>query len=135
MIELEQVRARLEELGIQQGAVLFDACLERATREQPTYIGFLNDLLFQKIQQRQQRNLEVRTKLAHLPYRQTLNEFDFSFQSTIAERLMQELSTMNFTTRAENILFLGPPGCRKEPFVGGTSHGGNLAWSHFHRVL
>jgi hypothetical protein len=47
MIELEQARARLEELGIHQGSSILDACLERATREQPTYIGFLNDHLGQ----------------------------------------------------------------------------------------
>jgi DNA replication protein DnaC len=113
MIELEQVRARLEELGIQQGAATLDACLERATREQLTYIGFLNDLLGQEITQRQQRNLEVRTKLAHLPYRKTLSEFDFSFQPSIDERLIRELATMSFVARAENILLLGPPGVGK----------------------
>lgn len=128
MIEVEQVRARLEELGIQQGAVILDACLERATREQPTYIGFLNDLLNQEIQHRQQRNLEVRTKLAHLPYRKTLDDFDFSFQPTIDERLIRELAMMSFTTRSENILFLGPPGVGKSHLsvalaMAGISHG------------
>ncbi|TCP52561.1 DNA replication protein DnaC [Tumebacillus sp. BK434] len=113
MIELEQVRARLEDLGIHQGAAALDACLERATREQPTYIGFLNDLLGQEITQRQQRNLEVRTKLAHLPYRKKFDEFDFSFQPSIDERLIRELATMSFATRTENILFLGPPGVGK----------------------
>ncbi|MFD2171648.1 IS21-like element helper ATPase IstB [Tumebacillus lipolyticus] len=113
MIELEQVRGRLEDLGIYQGAAALDACLERATREQPTYIGFLNDFLGQEIAQRKQRNFEVRTKLAHLPYRKTIDEFDFSFQPSIDERLMRELASMSFATRTENILFLGPPGVGK----------------------
>jgi DNA replication protein DnaC len=113
MIELEQVRSRLEELGILEGAHALDACLERATREQTTYLGFLNDLLSQELTERQKRNLEVRTKLAHLPYRKTLNEFDFSFQPSIDERLIRELATMNFVARSENVLFLGPPGVGK----------------------
>jgi DNA replication protein DnaC len=113
MIELEQVRSRLEELGLHQGAHMLDACLEQATRNQQTYLSFLNHLLAQEISQRQQRNLEVRTKLAHLPYRKSLDEFDFSFQPSIDERFIRELSTMSFVARAENLLFLGPPGVGK----------------------
>jgi DNA replication protein DnaC len=68
-----------------------------------------------EISERQRRNLEVRTKLAHLPYRKTLEEFDFAFQPSIDERLIRESATMAFVTRNENVLFLGPPG-------GGKSH-------------
>ncbi|GIM47308.1 hypothetical protein DNHGIG_28570 [Collibacillus ludicampi] len=62
-----------------------------------------------EITERQRRNLEVRTKLAHLPYRKTIEEFDFAFQPSINERLIRERATMAFVTRNENVLFLGPP--------------------------
>ncbi|MBR8661832.1 DNA replication protein DnaC [Brevibacillus aydinogluensis] len=113
MIELEQARLRLEELGLQQAALLLDAHLEAASHGQPTYLSFLNMLLDAEIAERQKRNMEVRTKLAHLPYRKTLEEFDFSFQPSIDERMIRELATMTFVTRHENVLFLGPPGVGK----------------------
>ena len=55
----------------------------------------------------------VRTKLAHLPYRRTLEEFNFQFQPSIDERQVQELATMAFVNRAENVVLLGPPGVGK----------------------
>ncbi|WP_342405116.1 IS21-like element helper ATPase IstB [Brevibacillus sp. FSL K6-2834] len=113
MIELEQARQRLEELGLGQAAQSLDAKLEAASRSQSTYLSFLNDLLDAEIQDRQRRNVEVRMKLSHLPYRRTLNEFDFSFQPGIDERLIRELAALTFVGRQENVLFLGPPGVGK----------------------
>ena len=90
MIELEQARHRLEELGMWQAAQLLEAILEAASRSQNTYLSFLNELLEAELQERQRRNVEVRMKLSHLPYRRTLSEFDFSFQPGIDERLIRE---------------------------------------------
>jgi len=52
-------------------------------------------------------------KLAHLPYRRTLQEFDFSFQPGMDERLIRELAGLTFIGRQENVLFFGPPGVGK----------------------
>jgi IstB transposition helper protein len=113
MIELEQARHRLEELGMWQAAQLLEAILEAASRSQNTYLSFLNELLEAELQERQRRNVEVRMKLSHLPYRRTLSEFDFSFQPGIDERLIRELAGLTFIGRHENVLFLGPPGVGK----------------------
>lgn len=72
MIELEQARQRLEELGLGQAAQSLDAKLEAASRSQSTYLSFLNDLLDAEIQDRQRRNVEVRMKLSHLPDRKSV---------------------------------------------------------------
>lgn len=113
MIELEKARAHLEELGLSNAAIYLDALLEKAQRENSTYIDFLNSLLESEVVERQRRNMEVRTKLARLPYRKTLEEFDFTFQPSIDEKLIKELATMAFVCRAENVIFLGPPGVGK----------------------
>jgi len=113
MIELEKARHRLAELGLNQAAQSLDAVLEAAGRHQSTYLSFLNELLETEIQERQRRNVEVRMKLSHLPYRRTLEEFDFSFQPGIDERLIRELAGLTFVGRHENVLFLGPPGVGK----------------------
>ena len=87
--------------------------LEKAQRENRTYIDFLNDLLEAEVAERQKRNMEVRTKLARLPYRKTLEEFDFSYQPSIDEKLVKELASMAFIYWAENVILLGPPGVGK----------------------
>lgn len=109
MIELEKAKSNLEELGLLNAAVFLDALLERAQRENTTYLEFLNDLLEAELSERQRRNIEVRSKLARLPYRKTLKEFDFTFQPSIDEKLIRELATMAFVYRAENVIFLGRP--------------------------
>ena len=113
MIELEQARHRLEELGMGQAAEVLDAILEAASHSQSTYLSFLNELLEAELQERQRRNVEVRMKLAHLPYRRTLSDFDFSFQPGIDERFIRELAALTFIGRHESVLFLGPPGVGK----------------------
>src|SRR5690606_23078117 len=113
MIELEQARLRLEELGLEQAAQALDAKLEAAGRSQSTYLTFLNELLEAEILERQRRNVEVRMKLSHLPYRRTLSDFDFTFQPGLDERLIRELAALTFVGRQENVLFLGPPGVGK----------------------
>lgn len=42
-----------------------------------------------------------------------LGDFDFSFQPSIDRRQMEELSTLAFVGRAENVILLGPPGVGK----------------------
>ncbi|KYO66714.1 IS21-like element helper ATPase IstB [Thermovenabulum gondwanense] len=113
MIELEKAKSNLEELGLLNAAVFIDAILERAQHANATYIEFLNGLLEAELSERQRRNIEVRSKLARLPYRKTLSEFDFTFQPSIDEKLIRELATMAFVYRAENVIFLGPPGVGK----------------------
>ena len=51
--------------------------------------------------------------IAAFPQIKRLEEFDFSFQSQINEKLIRELSNLNFLDEAKNVLFLGPPGVGK----------------------
>ena len=57
--------------------------------------------------------LEERLKAAKLPTRKTLEEFDFSFQPSVSERLLWELAELSFLKTHTNLVFLGPPGVGK----------------------
>lgn len=110
MVELEHTRALLEQLGLQTAAHLLDAQLERSLHSQQTYVQFLKELLSCEQQERERKSRETRLKLASLPHRKELEDFDFSFQPSIDRRQMEELSTLAFVARAENVVLLGPPG-------------------------
>ena len=113
MIALEQAREHLETLGLAQAAAVLDARLERASKQETTYVEFLADLLGTETAARRQRYLLTRTRLAHLPFHRTLADFDFSFQPSIDERQVRELATLSFVADAANLVLLGPPGVGK----------------------
>lgn len=87
--------------------------LEYATREESTYLRFLNRLLDDESDARRRRSEETRLKLSCLPPRKTLAEFDFSFQPGLDDRQIRELATLSFIHRQENVILLGPPGFGK----------------------
>ncbi|MEW6048097.1 MAG: IS21-like element helper ATPase IstB [Bacillota bacterium] len=113
MVALEQARAYLESLGLGSAAAMLDQRLQQAAHRQTPYAEFLADLLAVEATARRERYLKARTRLAHLPFRKTLEEFDFSFQPSVDERQVRELAQLAFLREAANVLWLGPPGTGK----------------------
>src|SRR5436305_2226710 len=52
-------------------------------------------------------------KIAHFPTVKTLDDFDFTFQPAVDQRLVRELATSRFLAQAENVLIFGAPGVGK----------------------
>lgn len=113
MVELEHTRQMLCDMGLATAAELLDAHLEKAVHEETTYIRFLEELLTSEQMERRRKSQETRLKLSKLPHRKTLEDFDFAFQPSIDKRQVEELATLSFAHRAENVLLLGPPGVGK----------------------
>jgi len=113
MIAVEKARMHLEQLGLAQAAEALDGRLESAAWTQTPYADFLADLLSVEAAARRERYLVARTRLAHLPFRRSLEEFDLSFQPSIDERQLKELATLGFVSGAANVILLGPPGVGK----------------------
>jgi DNA replication protein DnaC len=76
-------------------------------------LEFLDNLLAEEMLAKHDRFIQTRTRLAHLPFRKTLDQFDFAFQPSIDERRMRDLATLRFVEHQENLVFLGPPGVGK----------------------
>jgi len=113
MIAAAQARQSLEQLGLAEAAAVLDGRLEAASQKQLPYADFLADLLSTETAARRERYLRTRTRLAHLPFQRTLDQFDFRFQPSIDKRQVRDLATLTFISEAANVLFLGPPGVGK----------------------
>ncbi|MCB0073250.1 MAG: IS21-like element helper ATPase IstB [Caldilineaceae bacterium] len=109
----ERVQSHLLRLKLPRMAEQVDAVAAEAAKEEWTYLAFLDNLLDLEVSSRYARDVAMKTKLAHLPFAKTLDQFDFAFQPSINERQVRELAGMRFLAHGENVLLLGPPGVGK----------------------
>lgn len=110
---VERTHSLLDTLGLTEAAQRLEAHLEHASKQESTYADFLCALLGAEQEARQQRALQTRLCLAHLPCAKTLSSFDFGFQPSIDERQIRELATLRFVHEHSNVILLGPPGVGK----------------------
>ena len=114
-IALKQARQHLETLGLKQAVEVLDNTLDAAANKQSTYADVLAQLLGAEVAARRERYLTTKTRMAHLPFQRTLEQFDFGFQPSIDERMVKELASLAFVAEAANILLLGPPRGGQDP--------------------
>ena len=113
MTPVERIQAALNGLGLKAVEARIEGLLEQASKKEPSYAEFLNELLTFEVDARRTRYLRARLQLAHLPFVKTFDQFDFGFQPSIDERQIRELRSLRFVHEASNVVFLGPPGVGK----------------------
>ena len=109
MTEAEHVQYLLVKLGMMKAHELLST-------KQGYFKGHmtaLSELLDAELTHRQHKSEMVRLKLSRLPYRKTLEEFDFDFQPGLEEAKVRKLADLGFLDQKENVLLLGPPGVGK----------------------
>jgi DNA replication protein DnaC len=108
-----RVESHLSRLKLTRMAECLDPVAQEAAKHDWTYLEFLDHLLEAEVSARYERDVAMKTKLAHFPFIKTLDQFDFPFQPSINERQVRELATLRFVANGENVLLLGPPGVGK----------------------
>jgi DNA replication protein DnaC len=109
----QQLRSHLAYLKLAAAAEQLPAALEDAEKNKPGYTQFLSDLLAVEVTATEERRLSGRLRMAGFPSTKTLEEFDFTAQPTVDERLVAELATLRFIQEKANALLIGPPGVGK----------------------
>lgn len=109
----DRVQNHLARLKLPRMAACVDGLTQEAAKANWTYLDFLSRLLEVEVSARHERDVAMKSKLAHFPYFKTLDQFDFAFQSGVNERQIRELASLRFIANGENILLLGPPGVGK----------------------
>jgi len=85
----------------------------RAAKEGWKYSEYLYEILQLEADKRASRSRATLTKLAGFPTIKTLEQFDFDFTVGVNRRQIEELSTLEFIKRKENIILLGQSGVGK----------------------
>jgi DNA replication protein DnaC len=113
MTPIERLQNALTTLGLKAVDARLEGLLEQASKKEPSYADFLDEVLACEVDARRSRYLRARLQLSHLPFVKTFDQFDFAFQPSIDERQVRELRTLRFVHEASNVILLGPPGVGK----------------------
>lgn len=100
-------------LSLPVAAQIYDKEAETAAKAKASYQEYFYRVLQQQIVVRIDNSVNARIKKARFPFLKILEEFDFSYQPKIDEKLLRELAELNFLAEAKNIVFIGPPGVGK----------------------
>ena len=84
--------------------------VQRAEREAWSYRDFLTLVAAEEIAHRQQTRLARLTRRAHFPFLKTIDDFNFSYQSTVRLQLLGSALTADFVTEGRSLIFMGKPG-------------------------
>lgn len=109
----QRLKQACDVLNLPHMAAVYDHHAEEASKDSISYLEFLDKLLWAEIDAKRERTSATNLKLAKLPYVKSLDSFDFEFQPSANQRKINELKTLAFVERAENVVFLGPPGVGK----------------------
>jgi DNA replication protein DnaC len=87
--------------------------LQEAAGNNLGHAEFLELLVQDELNVRQQRLIARRTKAASFRDTKTLEDFDFSFNSSIKRKQIYDLASCQFVRESRDVLFIGPPGVGK----------------------
>lgn len=97
-----------------------DALLKEADQSRFSHLQFLARFLAIPSNQRLERGIERRIRLAKFRDNVSLETFDWSFNASTIDRLqLQELATGDFVRRRDNVVFVGPSGLGKSHLIQG----------------
>jgi DNA replication protein DnaC len=110
---MEKLQTALRSLRLSGIAQSLPSRYGLAKTQEMDYLAFLETLVEDEMAKRRDALLSRRIKLAQFPFLATMDAFDFTFNSDIPKRTIQELSSSRFVHQNESALLIGPPGTGK----------------------
>ncbi len=108
-----QLCSNLEQLKLTQMLVHLDEITDFVTANNLSFTEGLHKLSSYEVDFKEKNASKSMIKAAAFPFVKELKDFDFSFQPTINEQELKELTALGFLEKHENIVFLGPSGVGK----------------------
>lgn len=110
---IEELNKKLDILDLIKIKEILPDYIHKNNKNNITLSESLNYLLGEEIKYKDERASEGIIKASNFPFRKTLDDYDFSFQPSVNEKQIRELSNLSFIENNENIVFIGNPGVGK----------------------
>ena len=118
MDSYERVHEYLSKLGMTTMENIIDTYLE-TSHDRPVK-DILDHLLSEELKHKLSKKTENILNWSGLPFRKTIDDFDFSFQPSIDRSVIDDLMTMRFIQNTENVVFPGTSRRWQDSSIGGT---------------
>lgn len=112
-LQMERIRHACGVLKLNTLLTEWPAIADRAAGQETSFADFLEQLLQVEIEARRGRIREMLLKSAGFPAIKHFEDYDFKFATGAPHKQLQELTSLAFIERAENIVLLGPSGVGK----------------------
>jgi DNA replication protein DnaC len=90
-----------------------DSLLDEAARRELTLREALAFLCQREVARKDERRVEMASKIAHFPTLRDLDGFDFAAQPSLDKSQIRELAACRWIAHGDALLLLGPPGVGK----------------------
>lgn len=110
---LNRLAANLEELGLEGMASSVPEYVRLVADGRKGLVDAMLELTDAQIALKRRADDERRTRMANFPYIKTLADFDWGFQPSVPRGLVEQLATLEFIDRGDNVVLVGSPGVGK----------------------
>jgi DNA replication protein DnaC len=105
-----QLEVHFRRLNLAHTRRIYKEVAVRAEKESWSYRDFLALLLAEEVARRKQTRLQRCTRSAHFPFFKTIDEFDFTLQSTLRESVIGSYLGVDFVTEGRSLILHGKTG-------------------------
>ena len=100
----------LKRLHLANARRVWRSLIDRAEREQWSFEQLLSTLFAEEVAHRQNTRLTRLTRQARFPFARTVEEFDFTFQSSLRLTMLGSFLSADFVTEGRSLVLSGKPG-------------------------
>jgi len=112
-LQMERIHSLCADLGLLGLPEQVPGLAQHAAKESLSYTDFLEQTLCAEREARMGRARLAMTRMAGFPAIKTLENYDFDFATGAPRLQIQELASLAFMERHENVILLGPSGVGK----------------------
>lgn len=110
---LNRLSANLEALGLETIAPMVPDYVRLVADGQRDLVSAMLEMTDAQLSTKMRADDARRLRMANFPYVKTLADFDWSFQPSVPRGTVEQLATLDFLERGENVIMVGNPGVGK----------------------
>ncbi|WP_341787268.1 IS21-like element helper ATPase IstB [Rickettsia endosymbiont of Cantharis rufa] len=112
-LQHQRIAEMCHSLNLVQVAENYFDIAQSSSKEDSSYTDFLESILKTELLARQNRSKSILTRMTDFPAIKTLDDFDYDFATGVKRKVLENLSSLSFVERQENIILLDPSGVGK----------------------